>query len=159
MLKFTIGGDVQLSRNLRLLDDRISDVKGFFLDALGVVEDRTDEIFSKEGSDVKKNPKWKKLADSTKKARSNRWGYYKKSPSKPSTMRWTGNLQKNRTKTANNRGGILKFNAPYAIYHQNGGKHLPKRAIIDIDNSTIAEITRSLQKKIQQEIGIYGLQV
>lgn len=159
MFELQVDGDIQLARNLSLLDNRIADVKGFFNDALQLVEKRTDSIFKKNGQNVQKAPKWKKpLADSTNLARKNRWGYYKKPKEKGGMMRWTGNLQKNRTKTVTNKEGVLKFNAPYAIYHQEGGKNLPQRVIVDIDNPTIAEINRTLQKKIEKEIGIYGLQ-
>lgn len=131
----------------------------FFNEALGLIEKRTDEIFKSRGSTNEKSDKWRDLAPSTKKARERRWGYYKKEPKNPTTLRWTGNLQDNRTKTIERTRAIYQHNAPYAIYHQTGGGKLPQRAIIDLDNGTNREIVRALQAKIERDIGVFGTQV
>ena len=117
-LTFTVNGDVQLSRNLRTLITQLPNMAEFYSDALDIVEKRSDDIFASKGTNVEKSDKWKDLAPSTKKARDRRWGYYKKSPNRPSTLRWTGRLQEDRTKTVQRDRAIFQFNAPYAIYHQ-----------------------------------------
>jgi phage gpG-like protein len=91
-------------------------------------------------------------------AREKRWWYYKNTPKSPSTLRWTWNLQENRTINVTNDRWSFTFNAPYANYHQEWWRRLPKRAILDIDNTTGAEIVRSMQKKINRDIWISWLQ-
>lgn len=117
-IRWSVNGDVQLSRNLRLFVTNLSKMREFYDDAVGIIETKSDQIFSKSGGNVEKNPKWAPLAPSTLKARERRWGYYKNAPSSPSTLRWTGKLQTNRTKVVNDSLGSLTFNQPYAIYHQ-----------------------------------------
>lgn len=90
----------------------------FYKDALDLIEARSDELFAQRGQNTEKAEKWKPLASRTNKAREKRWGYYKKTPNKPSVLRWTGRLQTDRTKTIEKNRAIFEFNAPYAIYHQ-----------------------------------------
>jgi len=155
----TVNGDKQLMRNLRIFVDRMDNMKGFFSDLLDTVGERSDSIFKAQGSNVEKAPTWKGLASSTLLARMKRWGYYKRAPSNPGILRWTGALQQNTTKTPSDRFGTLTFNQPYASFHQEGGGRLPQRVVIDLDNATNAEIVRLMQKKVNDEIGISGLQV
>lgn len=158
-IRLVIDGQVQLSRNLRVFSNSMSDMSDFYRDAVGVVEKRTDEVFGGKGKNVEKGAKWKRLAESTEKARSRRWGYYKNEPvADASTLVWTGNLRDNRTRKSGKNYGKLTFNAPYAIYHHRGGGNLPKRSIIDLSRKTNQEIVRALQKKIHKEIGIFGSQ-
>lgn len=159
-LSFTVVGDKQLSRNIRAFVDRLDNLGEFFRDAIDIVEARTDDLFSKEGSNVEKAGRWPPLAASTIEARTRRWGYYKKSPNKPGVLRWTGNLQENRNKNINDAFGELTFRAPYAIHHQKPGTpgRPPQRVVIDLSNSTNTEIVRALQTKIHKDIGMFGLQ-
>lgn len=161
-IAFSVSGMTQLSRNLRIVADGISrnGMKDFHSDAIDKVEEKSLEIFEKGGQNVKKSPKWKPLAPSTKNARQKRWGYYKKTPiatNKP--LIWTGNLMNSRKKIATKDFGQLSFTAPYAQYHQQGGGNLPQRAIIDFDNNLNTEIVRILQGIVDRELGIFGRQV
>lgn len=158
-LTFTVNWQVQLSRNLRTLVTQLPNMGEFFKDALDIVEKRTDEVFASKWSNVEKSERWKDLAPSTKRARERKWWYYKKTPNKPSTLRWTWRLQEDRTKIIERDRAIYQHNAPYAIYHQEWGWRLPKRAIIDLDNRTNQEIVRAMQSKIQRDIWIFGTQI
>ncbi len=158
-IKFDIDGDVQLSRNLRLAVVKLSNMKEFHEDAIEIMDKRSDDLFKKKWRNVEKNPKWKPLASSTKKARANRTWYYKKTPNNPSVLRWTWNLQDNRTIKSNQNFGSMQFNAPYAVYHQRWGKNLPQRAIIDLDNNTNTKIIKALQKKVQKDLKVFWLQL
>jgi len=158
LIRFAVEGDIQLSRNLRVLVANLQNMKDFFGESLEIVEKRTDASFRKKGRNTQKSPKWKPLAKSTKLAREKRWGYYKKTPKNPSVLRWTGNLQDNKTKAVTNKSGVLAFNADYGIYHQKGGGSLPKRAVIDLSNEVNSAIVKSLHGKIQRDIGVFGLQ-
>lgn len=157
-VSFEVDGEKQLSRNLRVFARNMKNTQRFNKEAIDIVEQRSMEIFEKQGSNVKKAPVWKGLSDRTLKARRERTGYYKRPPSNPKILRWTGNLQNSRKKRATKQNGILEFTAPYSGFHQRGGGKLPKRVIIDLDNKTNAEIVRSLQKEINRQIGIFGLQ-
>lgn len=157
-IRWSVNGDVQLARNLRVFVTNLSKMREFYDEAVGIIEEKSDTIFEKKWSNVQKNPQWKPLSTKTLKARANRWGYYKQSPNNPSTLRWTGRLQTDRTKVINDKQGSLTFNAPYAIYHQEGSNKLPRRAMIDIDNQNAADIVRALQTKINKDIWISGLQ-
>lgn len=157
-LTFRVQGHTQLSRNLRLFADKIPNLGEFFQDALDIIANRSDELFRSEGSLVQKANPWPPLAASTLKARERRWGYYKRSPSRPSTLRWTGNLQENRMQAITSKKGTLTFNAPYAVYHQAGGSKLPRRVVVDLSNPTNMEIVKALQAKIHRDMGIFGRQ-
>lgn len=160
MITFTVNGEVQLSRNLRVAAKSIQNMSTFIKEAVEIVEDKSDTIFDKQGSNVEKNPTRKSLSASTLASRQRRSWYYKRSPwSNPWILRWTWNLQKNKTKIIDDKQGSLTFNAPYAVYHQSWWKNLPKRAIIDLDNNTNTKIVKSLQKKIYESIWIFWNQI
>ena len=157
-LKFKVQGHTQLARNLRLFAKDISDFRDFFSEALDIIQERSDELFEASGSNVQKANTWAPLAASTIKARQKGWGYYSRPSNNPSVLRWTGNLQSNRTITITTAKGMLTFNAPYAAYHQQGGGKLPRRVIVDLSNPVNKMIVSSLQKIINQKIGIFGRQ-
>lgn len=157
-LNFKVSGHTQMARNLRIFVSDLKDLKSFFEEALDIVQARSDELFSSQGSKVQKANTWAPLAASTIKARERRWGYYKRTPSNPSVLRWTGNLQDNRTVMATKNKGTLTFNASYAAYHQNGGG-IPRRVVVDLSNPTNKMIVSALQRKIHEDAGIFGRQV
>lgn len=157
-IRFSIDGDVQLARNLRVFVQQLQNMQGFYDDAIHVMADRSDAIFKGQGSSLQNAPAWRGLSSRTLLARTKRWGYYKKAPNGPGILRWTGNLQESKEMKATNDYGQLAFTAPYAKFHQDGSGKLPKRAMIDLDMATNAEIVRLLQKKVDDDIGISGLQ-
>lgn len=158
-LTFTVDGVTQLSRNLRVTIDQIQHPADFFQDALTIIEARVNQVFAEQGQSLEHGPAWPALAPSTQKARDRRWGYYKNTPSNPSILRWTGNLQDNRTKTVNDDGGEIAWQEPYAIFHQRGdGGKPPQRMFVDVDNLTAAEVMRALQTHLNRETGIFGNQ-
>ena len=157
-ITISINWDVQLNRNLRVFADSLKNMSDFYNDAIDIVKERTNAIFSAKGSNVEKWPKRKPLSASTEKARLNRRWYYKNSPNSPSTLRRTGRLQTDITTTVNDRYWSLEFNAPYAWYHQSGWGKLPKRPTLDLSNETNDKLVKKLQEKIQRDIWIFGLQ-
>lgn len=158
-LEFEVEGAVQLSRNLKVAAKKLKNMRAFHQTAVRIIEARTNEIFKTKGLNVEKSPKWQDLSKSTKNARKNRWGYYKRKPSNPSTLRWTGRLKNDKQIITNNAFGSIEYKAPYAKYHQKGGKNLPKRAILDFSNKTNTKIMKALQLKINKDIGIFGRQL
>lgn len=157
-LTFAVQGHTQMARNLRVFAADLKHLDEFFTEALQIIGARSDELFQSEGSKVMKANTWAPLAPSTIKARQKRWGYYKRSPSSPATLRWTGNLQGNRTTTITSDKGALTFNAPYAVYHQKGGGTLSRRVVVDLSNPTNMAIVKALQKLIHSKLGIFGRQ-
>lgn len=157
-LTFNVQGHKQVSRNLRVFAKELGDLREFFAEALEIIGARSDELFTSEGAKVQKANTWAPLAASTIKARSKRWGYYKATPSRPSVLRWTGNLQENRTVMVQATKGTLTFNAKYAVYHQGGGGSLSRRVVIDLSNPTNTMIVKALQKLIHEKVGIFGRQ-
>lgn len=158
-LTFSVQGHKQFSRNLRVFAKEITKLRDFFEEALDIIAARSDTLFASEGSNVEKAGSWPPLAPSTLKARERRWGYYKRSPSRPGVLRWTGNLQENKNRHTSDAGGRLTWRAPYAVYHQEGGDRLPRRVVVDLSNSTNMEIVKALQQKIHGDLGIFGRQV
>lgn len=156
---FSVNWQVQLSRNLRLTAINLADMTPFYKDAVDIVHDRSNQVFKAEWSNVEKNEKWVPLKPKTLIARSKRWGQYKATPNNPATLRWTGKLQDNIKKTILSSGWKLEYLQPYAIYHQDWWKNLPRRAIIDLSNATNNLIIKALQKKIQKDVGIFGKQI
>jgi len=59
---------------------------------------------------------------------------------------------------ANDRQGRLYFEDPKAMYHQVGSAKLPKRVLIDLSNPTNEKIVKSLQGKVERDIGIFNQQ-
>lgn len=158
-IKFEVNWQIQLSRNLRMTAINISNLTPFIKESIDIVHDRNNQVFEKEWSNVEKNQKWPTLKSKTLVARSRRWWYYKNTPNNPSTLRWTWRLQNDITKHINKNEWILKYNAPYAVYHQSWWKNLPRRAIIDLDNQTNTKIVKALQKFINNQTKIFGKQV
>lgn len=155
-IAFDVDGERQLSRNLRVAVRRLKDMQEFHKDAVGVMIERKDELFKNQGRTIAKNPKRKRLSPRTRKARNRRRGYYAQNPTtNPGILRWTGRLQNDIEERRNNNFGLMKFNAPYAPYHQKGGRRLPKRVLMDLDNATNEKIVKKLQEKIQRDIGIF----
>lgn len=72
-IQFSVNGDVQLSRNLRVLVTQLSRMSEFYSEAIGLVADKSDRIFKNAGMNVEKSPTWKTLAPSTLRAREKRW--------------------------------------------------------------------------------------
>ena len=152
-LLITISGAEQLSRNLADAAIQISNLSPVIDKALHIVEKRSDDIFSSEGANLEKAPKWKGLAASTLKARANRWGYYKNGGGSGKILDWTGKLKNSRTKKVEKDYGMFGFTADYAKYHQEGyGNRPPKRAIIDLDNKTIELIEKEFQKACEKAL-------
>jgi len=109
---------------------------------------------------VQKAEPWAPLAASTLKARERGWGYYKNPANNPSVLRWTGAMQDSRSRTVSDQSGRLDFTDWKAPFHQNpavAGRP-PRRVIIDLDNLTIQEIVRAMQRKIDRDLSISGLQ-
>ena len=162
-LELVIDGQIQLSRDLHILADKTQNMEAFYRKAIGIIEERSEDIFRQKGKNVTKSPKWEALDPKTVKARKKRWGGYKAKPATGvgvhDTLIWTGNLKNNKTKEFGANYGSLTFNAPYAIYHHRGGKNLPKRAIIDLSKETNTLIVKALQNKINNDIGNFGRQI
>lgn len=72
-IKWSVNGDIQLSRNLRVFVTQLSKMRDFYGEAVEIIEKKSDEVFAKAGANVQKNPKWSPLAASTLKARERRW--------------------------------------------------------------------------------------
>ena len=97
ILKFSLEGQELLSRNLRILADGITSMRPEFNTIGETIISGVNKNFSDEGTEL---GKWAPLAASTRAARAKRTGYYKKAPSKPGVLRWTGKLQEGFYKTA-----------------------------------------------------------
>lgn len=89
------------------------------------------------------------LASSTREARIRRWGYYKQSPtSNAGTLIWTGRLKNSIKKKFDTNSVTIYMDSKYAQYHQEGGKYLPVRKIIDIKDDARKKIIKAIQDSI-----------
>lgn len=158
-IDFEVMGEKQLSRNLRVLVSNVANMQWFYKDSIDIVHNRSNMIFKDQWKNVEKAPKRERLAIRTQKARDRRRWYYKRTPNKPWILRRTWRLQSDITKEVTREYWLFKYNAPYAQYHQEWSTKLPKRAIIDLSNKTNTEIVKAMQKKIQEDIWIFWLQV
>jgi len=158
-IEFEIMGEQVLARSLMDAGKRLDNLKGFFSEALNVLQKHSDALFKSDGQNAESVPKWKAHADSTKKARSKRWGYYKNPPSKPGLLRWTGKMQESARKTVSSKQGKLEYTDKKAIYHWKGGgrNKLPSRKILELSPSVNREISRALQTEIYNQLGLAGL--
>lgn len=151
-ITITINGATELSRALRDVAVDMKNLKPVLSESIDVIEERKDEIFKTQGRNLEKSPAWKGLSATTNQARQKRWGYYKKAPSSPGILRWTGNLQDNITKKSNDTSASMTFNADYAGYHQSGGGKLAKRALIDLNEKTNEKIVKVFQKSVEKSL-------
>lgn len=164
-LQFSVDGHKQLSRNARLFAKELEDMREFFQEAIDIIEARTDQVFTSQGSAVEKAGTWPPLSKKTLRARQMGWGYYSNTPNRPSMMRWTGRMQDTKNKNVNKDFGELSYVARskkgfnYPAAHQKGSGNLPKRVLIDLSNPTNDLIIKALQGKIHRDIGIFGRQV
>lgn len=88
-ISFQVQGEKQLSRRLMMNTRKLENMQDFHRNAIDIVSKRSDAIFDSDGAVLKKRPKWKPLADSTHKARKERWGYYKNPKGKTGILQWT----------------------------------------------------------------------
>lgn len=157
-LRLSVSWNIQLSRNIRAFADNLKNMKEFYQEAVDIIAERKDAVFSEEGSNVKKWPKRKALSPVTLEARASRKWHYSKSPSKPWILRRTWRLQEDVTIVATDSMGSIKMNAPYAAQHQNWSWKIPKRPMLDIDNETGTKIVKALQEKIHNDLNLFWLQ-
>lgn len=148
------GGD-KLSRSLEIAAREISDFEQFFDDSLTIVENSVQEAQKTSWSST---GLWKRegLSSRTQLARQRRYGYYKNAPSSPGVLRWTWKMLSSTVKTVKKKFWSLEYTDPRAKYHQ-FGMWVPKRPFLVLDPKTNAEITRALQKHIDDTFGIANL--
>lgn len=151
-LKFTINWQIQLSRNLRLTAVNIANLRPFIVETLNIIHDRSNELFNSAWRNVEKNPIWAPLSEKTI-----RYKKRKYNSTRPLINTWR--LKNDVSKIAGQKKWTLLYRAPYAIYHQSWWPHLPRRAIIDLSNSTNDKIIKALQKKINNDLRIFWKQV
>lgn len=149
----------QLSRNLRVAVTQLPKMREFFQEACEIVSEKSDAIFSAGGSNVQKSPKRKQLSPATVKARQKWWWYYKNRPNNPWILRWTWKMQESKKIKVSDSSGILEFTDEKAMFHQQGGWRLPQRAVLDLDNDTNTKIVKAMQQKIENDLGVFWLQV
>lgn len=158
-ISFQVQGEKQLSRRLMLNIRKLENMQDFHEKAVSIVSKRSDAIFESDGSVLKKSPQWKPLAWSTHKAREKRWWYYKNPKGKTGTLQWTGALRDKRDFVSNKNLWSMEFTTEYAKYHAKWGWNLPKRAIIDLDNKTNTDITKTLHEHVYENGWIFGKQI
>lgn len=158
-ITFEIMDEQVLARSLQDAGRRLDNLKDFFMSALDILQKHSDSLFKSDGQAAESVPKWKAHADSTKKARTKRWGYYKNPPNRPGILRWTGKMQDSARKSASNKQGKLEYTDKKALYHWKGGgkNKLPSRKILELSPSVNREITRALQTEIYKQLGLAGL--
>lgn len=149
---FEIKGWGRLSRRIEWINKSLDNLSPFFKKVVDMVDKKVDRVFSSQGS-VLKGRKRASLSKETVLARKNRQWYYKLPPSNPSTLRWTGNLQNNRTKKHDSKSAQITFNAPYAVYHHFGRWRM-RRRLIQLDEKLNQEIMRVLVTEINRVHGI-----
>lgn len=157
-LSFSIDGDKVMSRALDGLAFELANMQGFFERTGKKVQAHSKRMFASQGGAVEKYPKWAGLSGRTEEARKRRWGYYKQPPAgTPGILHWTGKLENTFRQVALPDRVIVDKPVPYAIYHQRGGGNLPQRAVMELDNATIAEVVRDLQTEIREKERAVGL--
>ena len=123
-----------LAKLARKLDADVAMGLNMMIKRLNVEIQRNTEA----GIDVK-GKSFKTLSNSTQKQRDNKWGYYKKAGG-GGTLNWSGNMKKTKvnlskpgpmpTASIVMTGKVKKGKSKgkhYGVYHNEGGKNLPKR--------------------------------
>lgn len=133
-----------------VVSSNLKNLKPFHAEAVDIIEQRKDEIFANNGKNLEKWPKWQPLSTMTNEARAKRTWYYKKSPSSPWVLRWTGALQDNIRKITTETQWSMEFLSDYAMNHHRGWKNLPRRPLFDFNNKTNELIVKALQSQIRK---------
>lgn len=53
-IKIDVDGATQLSRNLRVFTQKLGNMQPFYKDAIDIIHNRSDKIFSAQGKNVQK---------------------------------------------------------------------------------------------------------
>lgn len=144
-----------ISRALEVAAEWIKDYAEFFEEALTLVEDSVDQAYETWWQSTWLW-KWKDLDERTKIARQKRYWHYKNSPSNPKILRWTWAMQDSKNKVITDMMASLEYTDPKAKYHQ-FWFGVPARPFLVLNPKLSAEITRALQKHIDNVLGIANL--
>lgn len=130
MLKIKLAGSEKIIRELEVKHARLTNYRAFFEDVVvPALFARFDEIFEKEGA-VGGAPRWKPLRPATL-AEKRRRGYRLEILQRKGRLRraYTGRSSDTRIDITAN---TLRFQnrVPYGIYHERGGRRLPKREVV-----------------------------
>ena len=152
-ISMSVDGVTELSRELLLLAKGFHDTQEMQIRIITLVGDNVQQTFYKAGTNLQNSSSWASLSPRTEKARERGRGYYSKPSNNPGILRWTGNLQDKRSTTVTKVFGQLSMDMGYGIYHQRGGKNLPKRTIIELNDKLKAEIVRVVQTVVYEKAG------
>ncbi len=143
-----------ISRSLEISAKWIKEFWPFFEESLWLVEESVDKAFETKGASTWS--RWKNLDARTTLARKRRYGYYKNNPNSPWILRWTWRMQESKLKIITELAWSLEYTDPKAKYHQ-FWYGVPKRSFIEFTPQLSAEITRALQKHINNVLWIANL--
>jgi len=154
LLNFEIEGDKVISRNFRILADEITELKPEFRQVWQVVITGAKGNFEKQGSSI---AKWKKLSQTTLKARKKRQGYYKNTSvwSLSDILVWTWKTKNSFISVNTNLSSLVTNNAPYFAFHQaktRGSGNLPRRVMLDMSQTTKLAVTNIIARGINKRI-------
>ncbi len=147
-IQFEIEGAVQFDRSFNRFGDGLKNLAPIWRDILPELRRAMLEQFSGKG--VGPDGAWKPLSEKYAKWKA------KKYPGMPILQRTGETFKALTTATANSivvigqTSMIFGVALPYPIYHQRGGKNLPRRPIFDFNESQKTRISKVVQKRIVQ---------
>lgn len=126
----------EIEKHLLKLADKTKSLRPLMKNIAGIFSYSTEENFKEEG-----RPKWKDLAESTKKRRE------KKGKWPGPILQVEGQLASSVTTYYDDTSAVIGSNLPYAAIHQLGGQAgknkkvtIPARPYLNLDSSDIEEI-------------------
>ncbi len=144
-LTIDVAGDEALSKKIGGILDRLRRPLPAYVATANLLEKHVRAVFQTQGKRLGRG--WKKLAPSTVKARTKRWGYYRrKAPSFGASgaspiLTWSGNLRLSfarggagHIRQVSQSGLIWGSSVRYGRFHDSPGPRagrLPRRAILD----------------------------
>lgn len=150
-MNFEIEGEKQLQRFLSVeIPQRIkSEMKDFYEEAGTLVVKRSEAIFDSGGSNVETAEKWAPLAPATIQAKRRRGESLK-------PLVASGKLSRGTEKKVDPLGVTVtnKYMDSYGKFHQSAAPRtkLPRRAFLELDQATRANIIRLLQVRIHNAL-------
>lgn len=107
----------------------------------------SDEVFRNQGVDKK----WVPLSLRTRMARDKRRGYYRNAPETTNQILvWTGRLKRGFEGLVETAKVTISNKVPYFKYHQQGGKRLPQRKMLEITQKTVDIVNETFEKYINK---------
>lgn len=151
-LEFSIDGNKDISRNLRIAAEKMGSMKPAMYDIGNLVRAGALQNISQQGSES--GGKWKPLSQRTLEMRRRRRGYYRNAGSGSQVLVWSGALRDGFRVKADSDSVVIDNPVPYFKYHQaqNRAGKLPRRLSLELKATNKKEAMEIVAREINKNL-------